>query len=60
MTISGGSGDWSYQVDYPVTISGGAYLLALTLALRSSSRTQKRILILARWWRKNCAETLFL
>ena len=27
MTISGGSGDWSYQVDYPVTISGGAYFV---------------------------------
>lgn len=25
MTISGGSGDWSYKVDYPVTVSGGAY-----------------------------------
>lgn len=27
MTISGGTGDWSYQVDYPVTISGGAYFV---------------------------------
>ncbi|CAM6199002.1 hypothetical protein ESCOCK430B_00675 [Escherichia coli] len=27
MTISGGSGEWSYQVDYPVTISGGAYFV---------------------------------
>lgn len=28
MTISGGTGDWSYQVDYPVTISGGAYFVS--------------------------------
>lgn len=27
MTISGGTGDWSYQVDYPVTVSGGAYFV---------------------------------
>lgn len=25
MTISGGSGDWNYQVDYTITASGGAY-----------------------------------
>ncbi|MGS0639912.1 hypothetical protein ACU8YC_27955, partial [Citrobacter sp. VF227] len=27
MTISGGTGDWSYQVDYPVTVSGGSYFV---------------------------------
>lgn len=27
MTISGGTGDWSYQVDYQVTVSGGAYFV---------------------------------